>query len=267
MLSAIAILLLSQGTKENTVAYRAASGFHGDLVNARLVQRDDPYWQRAESEVQASQAELRRGYKNLGKDLQRYVIARGNPKRMQVSLTFDDGPHPTFTPRLLKVLRDNKVKATFFVVGFMAERYPDLIRQIAADGHEIANHTFSHVNLSRMPLSVVQTEYRASKELLESITGKKVRYCRPPGGQFDPEVILGGASEGLTTVLWNDDPGDYANPGESILWNRTLAELKRGAIILLHDGSGQMLDILPKGIATLRQEGYKFVTLDELAKK
>jgi peptidoglycan/xylan/chitin deacetylase (PgdA/CDA1 family) len=191
-------------------------------------------------------------------------IARGNPKKKLIALTFDDGPHPDFTPQLLDILEREKVRATFFVIGKMVERYPDLVRQIRDHGHVIANHSFSHVTLSKIPGADVPIEYKACNDIVFKVAGVKPKYCRPPGGDYDKDVIRGAEAVGLTTVLWTDDPLDYASPGATVIEQRTLGRLSNGGIILLHDGAKQTLQVLPQIIEFAKKKGYKFVGVDEL---
>jgi peptidoglycan/xylan/chitin deacetylase (PgdA/CDA1 family) len=206
-----------------------------------------------------NRAELRKG-------LYYRKLIRGNPALKTVALTFDDGPHPKTTPALLDLLKKSNVKATFFVVGEMAEKHPELVRREVADGHLVANHTFHHVNLTRVPEEQVLTEWQACNDVLRSITGRPVRFCRPPGGDYDSTVINAAQAAGLTTVLWTDDPGDYASPGDQVLDKRIYRSISNGGIILLHDGIQQTLDVLPQIIRTLKREGYRFVTVDEMQK-
>lgn len=126
-----------------------------------------------------------------------------------MALTFDDGPHPKFTPELLAVLDRYQVKATFFVVGKMAQKHPDLLREIQAAGHEIGDHTFNHVNLARLDEQGAAAEWKVGEKAITAITGEKVRYCRPPGGRYDREAVIAASELGLTTVLWTDNSADY----------------------------------------------------------
>ena len=227
--------------------------------------RADAFWARAQKEVYKSPAELsaqraRELRKGLGYD----VLAHGDRRSRIVALTFDDGPHPDYTPKLLAVLRQYDVKATFFVVGEMAEKYPGLIRSELAAGHMLANHTYHHVNLTKIPEAEVQTEWQACQDVVKSITGTTMRYARPPGGDYDHAVVQAAMATGLTTVLWTDDPGDYASPGDKTITRRVLDRIGDGGIILLHDGIQQTIDVLPQIIQHMQRQGYRFVTVDEL---
>lgn len=236
-------------------------------INPAKVRASDPDWQFARKEIDASQDELESKVETMGvKGLRQYVLHRGPSARNEVALTFDDGPHPSYTPKLLDILKQAKVKSTFFVIGFMAEKYPDLVKQIAAAGHEVGNHTYSHVTLTKLADPEVLTELAANDDVIAKLTGKRVRYCRPPGGDFAAKTLELAGSLGLTTVLWTDDPGDYANPGDTVLMEREMRSLRPGGIILLHDGSQDTLDTLASLIQAVEAKGLKFVSLDELRK-
>ncbi len=181
-----------------------------------------------------------------------------------VALTFDDGPHPEFTSKLLAVLDKYNVKATFFVVGKMAEKRPDLVREELAAGHEIGNHTYSHANLAKLSEAGAAAELKECEDALREITGEKAKYCRPPGGRYDRETVIAASQMGLTTVLWTDNSADYLDLGEKKLQRRVLSRAAPGGIILMHDGVQQTIDVLPAIIEKLRSKGYRFVTLSEL---
>jgi len=149
----------------------------------------------------------------------------------------------------------------------MVEKHPELLKAIAADGHTIGNHTFSHVTLTKIPVADIQVEYRANNDIVKKTIGQNMKFCRPPGGDYDSDVIHAAEACGLTTVLWTDDPGDYANPGDNVIEERTLAKLTNGGIILLHDGVKETLDVLPQIIAYAKKKGFSFVTIDEFSKK
>jgi peptidoglycan/xylan/chitin deacetylase (PgdA/CDA1 family) len=236
-------------------------------INTATLERDDPYWKHALEEVYRSPEEIKaqdEREQRRGQFLPKLI--RGNPKLKLLALTFDDGPHPGKTEALLDLLKREHVRATFFVIGKMVERNPNLLRRMAKEGHLIANHTFSHVTLTKIPEEEVEVEYKANIDIVKELTGKTMRYCRPPGGDYDASVVQAAATLGMTTVLWTDDPGDYANPGDEILQQRTLDRLSNGGIILLHDGIKETMQILPKVIEYAKKQGFKFVTVDQLSK-
>jgi peptidoglycan/xylan/chitin deacetylase (PgdA/CDA1 family) len=223
------------------------------------------FWERAKAESYKSVGELlAQNHHELRKGLRYDKLFRGDPDIKAIALTFDDGPHPDFTPQILAILKRYGVKATFFVVGEMADKYPKGIRAEHEAGHVIGNHTYHHVNLTRIPLLEIATEWQACEDVVKSITGQTMRFCRPPGGDYDQDVILAAMALGLTTVLWTDDPGDYASPGDKLIERRVLDRIRNGGIVLLHDGVQQTIDILPQVIEHLLSRGYRFVTAAEM---
>ncbi|MGC8668048.1 MAG: polysaccharide deacetylase family protein [Chthonomonadales bacterium] len=192
-------------------------------------------------------------------------LVRGNPNLKEIALTFDDGPHPAFTPRLLDLLARLHVKATFFLVGKMVDRYPDLVRQEVAQGHEVANHTYDHLRLASVPPALIEPELKEGSLALVRAVGSPTRFYRPPGGEYNADVIEAGRRLGYIMVLWTNDPGDYRRPSGALLEERLLRDVSNGAIILLHDGIPQTLTILPRLVTALRREGYRFVTISEMA--
>ena len=231
-----------------------------------LVQGErDKYWLNAKDVTIRSVPELfAQRQDELEHGLRFSRILEGDPRKKEIALTFDDGPHPGYTPQLLAVLKRYNVKATFFVVGEQAEKNPELIRDEIAAGDSVGNHTYDHVSLVKIPQDYVSTEIKACGEVLDSITDKTPHLFRPPGGVYDPRIAETAEALGYTTVLWTDDPGDYASPGTDVILSRTLDKASPGGIILLHDGIQQTIDVLPQIIQTLRNRGYKFVTVDQM---
>ena len=194
------------------------------------------------------------------------IIRRGNPDLPEVALTFDDGPHPEFLPRLLDKLRELNIHATFFVVGEKVADAPDMAARIVQDGHEIANHTFHHLNLTTIPLSFVESEIKTNNDMIYQACGVRPKFFRPPGGRADEDVFRIARQEHLTTVMWTDDPADFSSPGPEVIEDRLLKHIRPGAVILLHSGIEQTLAILPDFVEQLKRGGYRFVTMSEMAK-
>jgi len=225
----------------------------------------DKYWQAAEHEVYKSIPELNAQHRNeLAGGIALRKLMKGNPAKRQIAITFDDGPHPAYTPKLLAILKQYNAKATFFVVGEKAELYPDLIRAELAGGHAVGNHTYHHINLTKVPLQDVAVEIQACGDVLKAITHKEPSLFRPPGGDYNTKVGQIANDLDYTIILWTDDPGDYANPGEKVLLGRTLKRVGNGGIILIHDGVQETIDILPTILQTLKDRGYQFVTIDQM---
>lgn len=225
----------------------------------------DKYWLNAKREVYKSTLELVAQHQTeLARDLRSNVILRGDPRRREIALTIDDGPHPLYTPKLLQILKQSGVPATFFVVGEQAERYPALIRAEVSGGHSVGNHTYDHVSLIKIPPEYVDTEIKACGDVLARITGRTPRLFRPPGGEYNKGVAEAVEALGYKMVLYSDDPGDYADPGTRVIETRTLDTISEGGIILLHDGSAQTVVILPQIIQRLKARGFRFVTVDRM---
>ncbi|MFI5351276.1 MAG: polysaccharide deacetylase family protein [Elusimicrobiota bacterium] len=204
----------------------------------------------------------------LGPALVRDTFLPGGPR--QVALTFDDGPSVPFTGQVLDILRKNHIHATFFLCGANAERYPELVRRIKAEGHEIGNHTYSHPYLYLMEREKIAEEIDRTQDVLEKISGRRPRLFRPPFGVrwFSLWPLL--RERGLTMVLWSIRGYD-GDLGASAIAQKTLSQLQPGGIILLHDGfetrlPGQVdrsatVRALPAIISGIRRAGYKFVPI------
>lgn len=189
----------------------------------------------------------------------------------RVCLTFDDGPDPEWTPAILDILKDRSVKATFFIVGSRAERYPEIVRRIVAEGHEIGNHSFTHPNLATVPITRIKLELNATQRLIESLTGYSTTLFRPPyaadANPADPSELIPIAVAqdlGYMTVLESIDPKDWQEQGVASLVDRVKAQRSAGHIILLHDGGGDRsttVAALPDIIDFLEERGDRIVTI------
>lgn len=175
-----------------------------------------------------------------------------------VALTFDDGPGAN-TERLLDVLRDKGVKATFFVLGAMAERRPDVVRRTIAEGHEVGNHTMNHRNFNQIDGGAVGWEINRSREVIEGVTGVGVKYLRPPYGIVN-DVVKGAAP----VILWSVDPRDWKDRDANVVRQRVVGAASDGGVVLMHDIYGSTVDAVPGIIDDLRARGYEMVTLSEL---
>ena len=200
----------------------------------------------------------------------------GYNKNKLLALTFDDGPSPAFTEKILNILREKKVKATFFVVGANSALEPDILRRIYRDGHDIGNHTFTHPNLRMVGPTILDLELNATQRVLEAKLGVGTRLFRPPFNKDSEPVnkdeartLLTAAKLGYITIGLKIDPLDWARPGVSEIVERTVtnAEQRLGNVILLHDGGGdrqQTVEALPMIIDRLTSKGYRFVPIHEL---
>jgi peptidoglycan-N-acetylglucosamine deacetylase len=195
-------------------------------------------------------------------------VITGDPSQRLAALTFDDGPHGEKTGDLLTVLRRLRVPATFFVVGKMALRYPDLIERMVLDGHELGNHTYNHYRLPQIPLSEVPGELNRTRDVLTGIVGAPTRLFRPPGGEYNDRIQKIIAQEGYTNMLWTDDPADYKlGRTATKITDLVMRDLTPGAIILLHSGLPETTKAVPEFVARIRAQGYTFVTSSELIQR
>ncbi|MPR13558.1 chitooligosaccharide deacetylase NodB [Microvirga tunisiensis] len=166
----------------------------------------------------------------------RSECADGTTSR-NVFLTFDDGPNPLCTPGVLDVLAEHRVPATFFVIGAYALDQPQLIRRMVTEGHEVANHTMTHPDLSNCGPSEIKREIlEANKVVRMACPQASLRHMRAPFGIWTEEVLTISASAGLTALHWSVDPRDWSRPGVDAIVDGVLASVRPGAIVLLHDG-------------------------------
>ena len=188
-----------------------------------------------------------------------------------VALTFDDGPNPNATPAILDALGRAGAKATFFVLGRHAERWPDLVSRMVAEGHVVANHGFHHEKLLWRSPGWIRRDLTLGREAIEQCGAKRPTLFRAPHGQRNPWVSPIARSEGQRTVGWTLGVWDSAKPGARVIADRVVRGADCGSIILLHDGDGydsqgdrmQTAAALPMIIRGLRERGFSFATLAE----
>lgn len=193
----------------------------------------------------------------------RWFMVSGPANSGRIGLTFDDGPHPVNTPRLLDVLKENQVLATFFIVGRMAEKYPEIVRRTIDEGHQVANHTFFHSPLDLLSGNEMLASMRRCDLVLNHIGNTSPGWCRPPRGKISAWKLWKLWRDGHTVALWNVDPRDYACTSTTQLAERLRAEaLRSGDVVLLHDRLPIAAEVLPKLIADVRAKGLDFCRLD-----
>jgi peptidoglycan/xylan/chitin deacetylase (PgdA/CDA1 family) len=193
----------------------------------------------------------------------------GAPRANAVALTFDDGPTPAYTPAILSYLEKTHTPATFFVLGQYAQAYPWLIQREAADGFTIGVHTWNHPDMQTLSNSQRAWQFSATVQQLHSDLGANtcIWLWRPPYGSYNGSIIAQAGSFGLTTIVWDDDPADWSQPGTMTIANRVLANVRPGSIILMHDGPAgraQTLAALPYILDGLRKRGLTPVSLPQL---
>jgi peptidoglycan/xylan/chitin deacetylase (PgdA/CDA1 family) len=187
-----------------------------------------------------------------------------------VTLTFDDGPDPRFTPTVLQILSDYQVNATFFVVGQNTAKHPDLVRRIAAEGHALANHTYTHPHLEEFQKDQVVSELTAADRIMTEVAGRSAvtPYFRPPRGNISSNILQSLKLSGKQMVLWNVCVENSSTHTPEEVRSRVMREIRErnGGIILAHDGDldrSLTVQSLPLILRDLKQEGYRIVTLSD----
>ncbi len=198
----------------------------------------------------------------------KFLRGKGRSHPKAVALTFDDGPDPAATPQILRILKREKVTATFFVVGIYAERHPDLIRDIIDQGHTVGTHSWHHPitpTFEDLPASELEHQVTAPIKVLEDM-GITPYLFRPPGGSYDDQVVEVAGRAGMRTVMWSIGTGDFiedVSPHHIV--NAAINRLRPGGIVLLHDGGGDpraTIAALPELILEIRRHGYDIVPLE-----
>ena len=213
-------------------------------------------------------AAFRPGSRALGR-----AVVRGPRDGARAAITFDDGPGPT-TPAVLDALGDEGVRATFFVLGRQAERHPEVVRRIVAEGHQLASHGYDHGILIFRGAAHVEDQLRRAERAVEAAAGPGAmsRVFRAPHGFRGPATALGVRRAGYRMAAWTHGVFDTAEPGPAAIARRAAQALAPGAILLLHDADGwapehprqQTADALPEICRSARARGLELVTLDEL---
>lgn len=186
----------------------------------------------------------------------------------RIALTFDDGPKAKITEEIIEVLNENDAKATFFILGTNGKRYPKILEKIHESGHQIANHSYNHPNLKKLPMSDVKKELESTNKIISDVTNKKIVYFRPPYGALgktQKEELR--KSLGMESVMWNICPKDWEKASDTNYIAKFLVEnAKNNGIVLLHD-YGKTAQALKIAIPQLKAQGFEFVTVAELNKK
>ena len=179
----------------------------------------------------------------------------------KIALTFDDGPHPIYTPELLEGLKERGVVATFFVTGANATLYPELIAQMQEDGHVVGNHTYHHVQLSSVGEEIFIQELKETNRVLEGILEEEVVYVRPPFGDWAKSIEQ---EINMLPVLWDIDPLDWCTGNSNQIVKRVLDKAEDNSIILMHDEYAASVEAALEIIDKLKAHGYEFVTVDQI---
>lgn len=182
-----------------------------------------------------------------------------------VAMTFDDGPHGVNTPRLLDMLKQRKIHATFFFVGQCVEEFPDIVKRIVAEGHEVANHSWSHPQLSKMGDAAVHEQLQKTHDAIVQACGVTPKIMRPPYGAFTQrQSNWANGNWGYKVILWDVDPLDWKVRNAEHVKAEILKQTVNGSIILSHDIHKTTVDAMPETLDALLAKGFKFVTVSEL---
>lgn len=197
------------------------------------------------------------------------VLSRVDTRERVMALTFDDGPDPRATPEVLKVLEANGVRATFFVLGSQARKYPGLVKAISDHGHEVGNHGYSHLIKNYINIEYARRDIEAGARLIQEITGTSPRLLRPPGGFLSYDLVDYCKENNILIVTWtwDTDVKDWKAVNPDQLAGDLVSHAGPGKIVILHDG-GQNRDVLVEALAraipVLLNKGYRLVTVSEL---
>ncbi|MHC0039134.1 polysaccharide deacetylase family protein [Pseudoneobacillus sp. C159] len=190
-------------------------------------------------------------------------------KQKLVALTFDDGPDPIFTPQILDALAKYDAKATFFVIGAEAEKYPEIIRREAKEGHEIANHTYRHHFRDHFQPHKLIDELQKTSKVIEEISGQTPSLYRPHSGYYNENIVNTAVNNGYRVILWSwhQDTKDWKRPGVGKITQNVVSDTKPGDIVIFHDAGGdrkQTVKAVENILKILYQNGYKCVTVSEI---
>ncbi|MFD0711870.1 polysaccharide deacetylase family protein [Paenibacillus sp. GCM10027626] len=190
------------------------------------------------------------------------------PDQKLVALTFDDGPDENYTPAILDILKENDVKATFFLVGTQVKKYPKMVQRILDEGHAIGNHSYDHADLSKLNEKGVTKEIKQADDLIEKAVGFVPHLVRAPYGALSKTVKAVMSNNGREHIGWTVDTRDWAGESVDKMLKNIKTNTKSGGIILMHSFGGKNIkntvSLVPKAIKELRDSGYTFVTVDEL---
>lgn len=197
------------------------------------------------------------------------AVHRVHTSEKVVALTFDDGPHPKYTPEILKILRENHVRATFFMIGKSVDRYPGIVKEAIRDGNLIGNHTYSHPkDIDEDSRAQTEDELDRCGKSIERVSGRSTHLFRPPKGLMDETVYSVAKQKGYRTILWTVCADNHRAKTPAMMADRVLRNVYPGAIILIHDGYLPMrwrdvkaTELIIQG---LRRKGYRFATVQEL---
>ncbi|GIN92513.1 polysaccharide deacetylase family protein [Siminovitchia terrae] len=207
---------------------------------------------------------------NMKNKSERALIMKGPSTKREIALTFDDAPDDIFTPKILDILKEKKVKATFFLVGHRIEKYPDIAKRIVQEGHAVGNHSYNHPNFLQMKEADFKRQINRTDKLISSLTGSVPTIVRPPYGEINDKQIEWLTKYKRVVVEWDVDSLDWKGLKSEEIVNNILSGVNPGSIVLLHSGTGEGGDLsgtveaLSTVIDDLRKKGFKMVTIPDL---
>ena len=182
----------------------------------------------------------------------------------KIAISFDACWGASYTPDILKILRDHDLKTTFFLTGFWVEKYPEIVQEIAEEGHEIGNHTYSHPHLNTLSEEQIGEELEKVNKMIFELTGQKPNLFRPPFGEYSNKVISVAEKAGYCPIQWSIDSLDWKELGKEPMVERVTANLHPGAIVLFHNNARYTVEALPEIIAYVEEKGYTIVPISKL---
>lgn len=191
--------------------------------------------------------------------------SNANVKDKKIAITFDDGPNPNFTSKVLQLLADYEAKATFFCIGKNVKKHPEILKLIASKGHDIGNHSYSHSNtIDFNSTELWLMEIKSTDQAIFNATGTKPTLFRPPFGVTTPHLAKALKVTGHQVIGWNSRPFDTTTKNHQRILKRILTKVQPGAIILLHDNHNRIEVVLEQLLQFLKTNDYKMVTVKEL---
>ncbi len=190
-------------------------------------------------------------------------VYRVETEEKRLSITFDAAWGADKTLKILDELDRFQVKATFFLVGFWVEKYPETVAEIAKRGHEIGTHSNTHPHMSKLSRAEIQKELQTSCEKIENITQRKVTVFRAPFGDYNNALLEEAGAQGLTTIQWDVDSLDWKGLSATEICNRIVKRAQSGSIILCHNNSDHIVEALPQVLMTLQMKGFRFVPVGQ----
>ncbi|HEY8392827.1 MAG TPA: polysaccharide deacetylase family protein [Capillibacterium sp.] len=185
----------------------------------------------------------------------------------KVALSFDATWGADQTPELLRILRENQVRTTFFLCGLWLEKYPEMVKKIAAEGHELANHSYSHPHMNNLSEREIAHELNRTHHLIKELTGQNPTLFRPPFGEYNNKVIETARACGYTTVIWDVDSLDWKDLSAQAMLDRILPRLQNGSIILFHNAGKHTPEAVARLIPILKKQGFSIVPISALLLK